>query len=159
MDATPPLPPMKLSRSGRPTHKRVGGPVVLNSRMLRMIDLMVKGHPDDPSRTPYGLYDAAAAVGYQRRAARALAGTPIFVEAYWRVYRGESSASAVPTPIECSCRPEVCDGLPFSLFCLRFPFLEGTQRRYSYFRPILNRESGAGLRRGVQCSGDSRSGS
>jgi hypothetical protein len=65
--------------------------------MIRMIDLMVAGHPDDPSHTPYGLYDAAAAVGYRRRAARALAEAPVFAEAYWRAYRGESNASAIPT--------------------------------------------------------------
>ena len=62
-----------------------------------MIELMVNGHPDDPSRTPYGLYDSAAAVGYHRRAARALAEAPIFVEAYWRAYAGKSNASAIPT--------------------------------------------------------------
>lgn len=70
---------------------------MLNSRMLRMIALMTEGHPDDPSRTPYGLYDAAAAVGYHRRAARALAMAPIFVEAYRHAYAGKSNASAIPT--------------------------------------------------------------
>ncbi len=58
---------------------------------------MTEGHPDDPSRTPYGLYDAAAAVGYHRRAARALAMASVFAEAYWRAYAGKSNASAIPT--------------------------------------------------------------
>lgn len=47
-----------------------------------MIELQVEGHPDDPSRTAYGLYDAAAAVGYHRRAPRALARSPLFLAAY-----------------------------------------------------------------------------
>ena len=44
--------------------------MALNSRMRRMIDLMVFGHPDDPSGTQYDIYDAATAVGYRRRSAR-----------------------------------------------------------------------------------------
>jgi hypothetical protein len=73
---------MIIGRDGRPTRKRVGGPVVLNARMVRMIDLMINGHADDPSHTPYGLYDAAANVGYRRMAARGLAKGPVFVDAY-----------------------------------------------------------------------------
>jgi len=96
-DPTSPLPPMKLTRNGKPTRKYVGGPVVLNARMLRMISLMTEGHPHDPSRTRYGLYDAAAAVGYQRRAARELAMAPVFVEAYRRAAAGKSNANEVPT--------------------------------------------------------------
>jgi hypothetical protein len=47
-----------------------------------MISMMVEGHPDDPSHTQFGLYDAAAAVVYRRRAARELAKSEIFVAAY-----------------------------------------------------------------------------
>jgi hypothetical protein len=65
--------------------------------MLRMIALMIEGHPDDPSGTRYGLYDAAAAVGYRRRAARALAMAPVFTQAYWRAHAGETTTSEVPT--------------------------------------------------------------
>jgi hypothetical protein len=96
-ETTATLPATKLTKNGKPTHKYVGGPVALNARMIRMILLMINGHPDDPSRTQYGLYDAAAAVGYHRRAARALAMAPVFMEAYWTVYRGESNAGKVPT--------------------------------------------------------------
>jgi len=65
--------------------------------MIRMIALMIEGHPHDPSRTPFGLYDAAAAVGYRRRAARELAMAPVFVEAYRRAAAGKSNANEVPT--------------------------------------------------------------
>jgi hypothetical protein len=61
-----------VSRSGRMTRKLVGGPTRLNSRMLRMIQLMVYGDEDDPEHTPYDVADAAKAVGYQARAGRAL---------------------------------------------------------------------------------------
>jgi hypothetical protein len=81
----------------RPTSKRPGGPIALNSRMLRIIALMVHGHPHDPSRTPYGLYDAAHAVGYRRRAARELAMSPLFVEAYRRELDGRGNAGVIPT--------------------------------------------------------------
>jgi hypothetical protein len=74
-----------------------GGPIKLNARMLRMIDLMVNGHPDDPSRTQYGLYDAAAAVGYYRRAARALAQSPLFVRAYNAARAGRNIQPSCPT--------------------------------------------------------------
>jgi hypothetical protein len=65
--------------------------------MLRMIWLMVRGHPDDPSRTPYGIYEAAAAVGYRRRAARELAISPAFFEAYQRELAGRGNAGVIPT--------------------------------------------------------------
>jgi hypothetical protein len=77
--------------------KHPGGPIKLNTRMLRMIDLMVHGHPDDPSRTQYGLYDAAAAVGYYRRAARALAQSPVFVGAYNAARAGRNIQPSCPT--------------------------------------------------------------
>ncbi len=79
------------------SRKHPGGPIKLNARMLRMIDLMVNGHSDDPGRTPYGLYDAAAAVGYHRRAARALAQSPLFVGAYEAARAGRNIQTACPT--------------------------------------------------------------
>jgi hypothetical protein len=66
------------SPSGRLTRKLVGGPERLNTRMLRMIELMVYGHEDDPERTPYDVADAAQSVGYRTRAGRMLLATPIF---------------------------------------------------------------------------------
>jgi hypothetical protein len=63
----------------RESFKKVeGGPVELNNRMRRMIDLMVHGHEEDPSKTPYTIEDAAKSVGYQRRAGRALMQAPLF---------------------------------------------------------------------------------
>jgi hypothetical protein len=67
-----------VSRSGRMTRKLVGGPTRLNSRMLRMIQLMAYGNEDDPEHTPYDVADAAKAVGYQARAGRALMNAQIF---------------------------------------------------------------------------------
>jgi hypothetical protein len=96
-ETTPPLPPKKLNRKGRPTHKYVGGPVVLNARMVRMVGLMIHGHPDDPSHTRYSIYDAATAVGYHRRAARALAMSQVFVDAYQRAAQGQSLADEIPS--------------------------------------------------------------
>jgi hypothetical protein len=72
-------------------------PIVLNSRMLRMIFLMCRGNERDPSRTPYDLYSAAAAVGYRRKAARELAMSPAFVEAYQRELDGRGNAGVIPT--------------------------------------------------------------
>ncbi len=92
-------PQLTLRRDGRPTRKQVGGPVVLNARMVRMISLMVDGHPDDPSRTPYGLYDAAAVVGYRRKAARELAKSPIFVEAHNAAFA--AAIANLPAPNLC----------------------------------------------------------
>jgi len=57
--------------------------------MLTMIHLMVHGHPSDSTHTLYGLYDAAKAVGYRRKAARHLAGSELFAEAYWAARAGE----------------------------------------------------------------------
>jgi hypothetical protein len=57
------LPAFKVSRRGNLTRRREGGPELLNPRMRRMVDLMVFGHPDDPSGTQYDVSDAAAAVG------------------------------------------------------------------------------------------------
>ena len=59
---------------------------MLNARMLRMIDLMTRGHPHDPSGTPYGLYDAAHSVGYRRKAARELALVPRVIRTEGRVF-------------------------------------------------------------------------
>ncbi|HLH12426.1 MAG TPA: hypothetical protein VKV77_11175 [Methylovirgula sp.] len=62
-----------------------------------MIELMVSGHPDDPGHVRFGLYDAAAAVGYHRRAARALAQSPVFLEAYHSALAGDDIAHLCPT--------------------------------------------------------------
>jgi hypothetical protein len=78
------LPPLKLSRRGNLTRRREGGPELLNPRMRRMVELMVFGHPDDPSGTQYDIYDAAASVGYRRKAARDLQASPIFQAAYMK---------------------------------------------------------------------------
>src|SRR3954451_22749499 len=74
-------PRMLMNKRGQATRKLATGPAVLNSRMRRMIDLMVHGHPDDPSGTPYTVFDAARAVGYRLKAARHLMRSPIFCEA------------------------------------------------------------------------------
>jgi hypothetical protein len=78
------LPALKVSRRGNLTRRREGGPELLNPRMRRMVELMVFGHPDDPSGTQYDIYDAAAAVGYRRKAARDLQASPIFQAAYMK---------------------------------------------------------------------------
>lgn len=74
----------KVSRRGNLTRRREGGPELLNPRMRRMIDLMVFGHPDDPSGCQYDIYDAAAAVGYRRKAARDLQASPLFQGVYMK---------------------------------------------------------------------------
>jgi hypothetical protein len=56
--------------------------MALNPRMRRMIDLMVFGHPDDPSGTQYTIYDAATAVGYRRKSARDFQASPLFQSVY-----------------------------------------------------------------------------
>ena len=57
---------------------------MLNPRMRRTVELMVFGHPDDPSGTQYDIYDAAASVGYRRKAARNLQASPIFQAVYMK---------------------------------------------------------------------------
>jgi hypothetical protein len=74
-------PRILLNKRGQPTRRLVNGPDVLNSRMRRMIELMVWGHPDDPSGTPYTVFDAARAVGYRMKAARHLSRSPVFCDA------------------------------------------------------------------------------
>lgn len=49
-----------------------------------MIDLMVFGHPDDPSGTQYTIYDAATAVGYRRGSARDFQASPLFQSVYMK---------------------------------------------------------------------------
>ena len=78
------LPALKVSRRGNLTRRREGGPELLNPRMRRMVELMVFGHPDDPSGTQYDIYDAAAAVGYRRKAARDLQASPLFQGVYMK---------------------------------------------------------------------------
>ena len=79
------------------TRKQVGGPRALTAQMLRMIDLMIRGHDWDPTHTPLDLYAAAAAVGYRRRAARHLVTSPLFAEAYWRASEGQSITLWAPS--------------------------------------------------------------
>ena len=88
---------MQLSRSGKPTRKYINGPVQLSSRMLKMISLLVHGHPQDATGTPYDLYSAAKAVGYQKRAGRALSVSPVFLEAYYLELAGKGNAGNVLT--------------------------------------------------------------
>ncbi|MEJ0094156.1 MAG: hypothetical protein WDN46_12180 [Methylocella sp.] len=90
--------PVILGRDGRPTRKRVGGPVALNARMVKMISLMIDGHSDDRSHTPYGLYDAAEAVGYRRKAARELTKSPVFIEAYNAAFDAAVANQSPPNP-------------------------------------------------------------
>jgi hypothetical protein len=65
-----------------------------------MIDLMVFGHPDDPSGCQYDIYDAAAAVGYRRKAARDLQASPLFQGVYMKALaalrNGEFAKSIKP---------------------------------------------------------------
>ena len=65
--------------------------------MVRMIDLMIRGHDWDPSHTPLDMYAAAAAVGYRRKAARHLTTSPLFAEAYWRATEGQSLGPWTPS--------------------------------------------------------------
>jgi hypothetical protein len=58
--------------------------MALNPRMRRMVELMVFGHPDDPSGCQYDIYDAAAAVGYRRKAARDFQASPLFQSVYMK---------------------------------------------------------------------------
>jgi hypothetical protein len=90
-------PPTEISRNGRMTRKLVGGPRALTSQMVRMIDLMIRGHDWDPSHTPLDMYAAAAAVGYRRKAARHLVISPLFAEAYWRASEGQSLGPWTPS--------------------------------------------------------------
>jgi hypothetical protein len=87
----------EISSKGRRTRKLVGGVRALTAQMLRMIDLMIRGHDWDPTRTPLDPYAAGAAVGYRRKAVRHLVASPLFEEAYWRACEGESNARWTPT--------------------------------------------------------------
>jgi hypothetical protein len=62
-------------------------PIAFTARMKAMIDYMVHGNPNDSTSTPYTLYEAAKAVGYARKAARHIATSPPFVEAYHNTLR------------------------------------------------------------------------
>jgi hypothetical protein len=86
----------EISSRGRRTRKLVGGPRALTTQMLRMIDLMIRGHDWDPTHTPLDPYAAGGAVGYRRNAVRHLVASPLFEEAYWRAREGESNAHWTP---------------------------------------------------------------
>ena len=95
-DDIPPTVTVKVN-NGVKRGQLEGGPAVLNSRMVRMIELMIEGVEDDPSHTPLDVYAAAAAVGYRRRAARRLSVSPVFVAAYQAARAGQSIAHCTPT--------------------------------------------------------------
>jgi hypothetical protein len=94
--AAPPA-TFETTPDGRATRRLIGGPRALNAQMVRMIGLMIHGHDWDPSKTPLGIYDAAAAVGYRRKAARHLARSRLFREAYRLARDGASNRHLVPT--------------------------------------------------------------
>ena len=77
--------------------KLVRGPEKLTARMAQMIALMVLGHPEDSMHTPYGIYDAARAVGYRMKAARHLTRSPVMRAAYEAACLNRSIAGMVPT--------------------------------------------------------------
>jgi hypothetical protein len=77
------VPPSRIPATG-PTGKLVR----LNSRMLRMIDLMVNGVDSDPSHPPLDPFEAGRCVGYKRGSVRWLALSPAFVAAYEGAKRG-----------------------------------------------------------------------
>jgi hypothetical protein len=62
-----------------------------------MISLLVHGSPVDRTKTPWGIYEAAYAVGFSRRAARELAMSPEFLAAYEREKAGIGNAGLVPS--------------------------------------------------------------
>jgi hypothetical protein len=62
-----------------------------------MISLLVHGSPVDRTKTPWGIYEAAYAVGFSRRAARELAMSPEFVAAYEREKDGRGNAGMIPS--------------------------------------------------------------
>jgi hypothetical protein len=68
----------------------------LNHRMERMIDLLINGAPNDSNHEPVGLYQAAKEVGYQRKAARELAMSPVFVDAYNTKLKAASRKETLP---------------------------------------------------------------
>jgi hypothetical protein len=74
-------------------------PVKLNRRMLRMITLMIQGDHGNPTRTPLGLYDAAAAVGYLHSAARTLSRFPTFRAALDKAIEAYTKDQPLPNPL------------------------------------------------------------
>lgn len=71
--------------------------------MLRMIDLMAHGHLDHSSGTQYSVSDAAAAVGYRKKAARELVKSPVFMNALNKelhALRSNEAARSIKTLIE-----------------------------------------------------------
>jgi hypothetical protein len=65
--------------------------------MLRMIDLMIRGHDWDPNRTPLDPYSAGAAVRLLKKGRAPPCRRALFEEAYWRACEGESNARWTPT--------------------------------------------------------------
>jgi hypothetical protein len=61
---------------------------------------MVFGRPDDPSSTPYTVFDAARAVGYRMKAARHLMRSPVFcggLNAATALFEETGIRPAIPT--------------------------------------------------------------
>ena len=61
--------------------------------MLRMIDLMIRGHDWYPNRTPLDPYAAGAAVRLLKKGRAPPCRRPL----YWRACEGESNARWTPT--------------------------------------------------------------
>jgi hypothetical protein len=93
---TPPRRQFRVNPHGTPTRRLDGGPLRLNRRMERMIDLMIEGDRMEELQEPLDLYSAAKAVGYQRKAARELANSPAFVEAYNTKLKAASRKETMP---------------------------------------------------------------
>jgi hypothetical protein len=108
---------MLVNKRGHLTNRRIKGPEVLNARMCRMIQLMVFGHPDDPSSTPYTVFDAARAVGDRMKAARHLMRSTVFcdgLDAATAMFEETGIRTAIPTLQELDPDPDLGEKrLPF----------------------------------------------
>ncbi len=93
----PDEPPLIVTARGRVTRQRTGGPIVLTTRMIRMIDLIVNGMVIDGARAPCDPFEAGRLVGYQRRAVRRLAMSPVIIAAYEAARVGADPAHLLPT--------------------------------------------------------------
>jgi hypothetical protein len=93
---TPPRRQFRVNPHGTPTCRLDGGPLRLNRRMERMIDLMIEGDPMEEPQEPLDLYSAAKAAGYLRKAARELAMSPVFAEAYNAKLKAASRKETLP---------------------------------------------------------------
>ena len=83
--------------SGRVTRQRAGGPIAFTTRMARMVDLIVNGMVISGARVPCDPFEAGRLVGYQRRAVRRLAASPVIIAAYEAARVGANPANLLPT--------------------------------------------------------------